>query len=125
MVALAQLLDHVKANNPHNDFQSAYVPFHSTKTALLRYKNDVLSEVDNQRLTLVFMFDLSVAFDTIDHGLMLQILSERFGVQGDVLKWIQSYISNCKQYVCVDGSSSERSPLSYGVPLGSILGPQI
>ena len=67
--------------------------------------------------------DFSAAFDTIDHGIMLQRLSERFGVQGDALKWIQSYISDHEQYVCIDGSSSERSPLSYGVPQGSVLGP--
>ncbi len=73
--------------------------------------------MDNQRLTLVFMFDFSA---TIDHRIMFQRLSERFGVQGDALKCIQSYISHYKQYVCIDGR--ERSPLSYGVLHGSVLG---
>ncbi len=54
---------------------------------------------------------------------MLQRQSERFGVQDNALKWIQSYVSSSEQYVCVDGSSSERSPLSYDVPQGSVLGP--
>ncbi len=85
-VALSQLLVHVKVNNFHDDLQSVYCQFHSTEISLLRYKEDVLSEMDNQRFTLVFMFDLSAAFDTIDHGIMLQRLSERFGVQGDLLK---------------------------------------
>ncbi len=49
--------------------------------------------------------------------------SEKFRVQGDVLKWIQSYISDHEQYIIVDGSSSERSTLSYGVHQGSVLGP--
>ena len=110
-VALAQLLGHVKENNLHDNFQSAYQQFHSTETALLTYKNYVLSEMDKRRVTLVFMFDLSAVFDTI--GIMLQRLSERFSVQGDALKWIQSYISDHEQYVCIDGRSSERSPLSY------------
>ncbi len=80
------------------------------------------SLANNQRLTLVTMFDLLAPFDTIDHGIMLQRLYERFDVQGDVLKWIQCYISDREQYVCIDGSSSERSPLSYGVPQGYVLG---
>ncbi len=56
-MALVHILDLMKANNLHNDFQSAYHEFHSTETAVLGYKNDVLSEVDNQRLTLEVMLD--------------------------------------------------------------------
>ncbi len=58
------------------------------------------------------MFDLSVAFDTIDHGIILQKLFERFGDQGDVLKWIQSYIPDNEHYVFVARSSLRKSPLS-------------
>ncbi len=76
----------MKVNNLHVDFQSAYHQFHPTGTTLLIYKNKVLSEMDNQRLTQLFMFDLLAALDIIDHIIMLQRIFERFGVQGEVLK---------------------------------------
>ncbi len=84
-VVLSQLLNYMKENNLHYVFQSAYHQFHSTETDLLRHKN-YISEMVNWRLTLAFMYDLSVAFDTIDYTIMLQRLSERFGVHDYVVK---------------------------------------
>ena len=110
-------------NNLKEMFQSAYVAGHSTETALLRVRNDVLAAMDNQKVTLLIMLDLSSAFDTIDHKILLNRLSERLGIQGDALLLLKSYLENRGQFVSVQGQSSRVLPLEHGVPQGSVLGP--
>ena len=69
------------------------------------------------------VLDLSAAFDTIDHSLLLSILQRKLGIQGDALNWLKSYLNNRHQCFKVkDAYSSERT-LVRGVPQGSILGP--
>ena len=71
---LNKLIDHVSRNNLQEKFQSAYKPNHSTETALMRIQNDILMTLDNKRGVLVFLLDLSAAFDTVecvDHTLLL------------------------------------------------------
>ena len=70
------------------------------------------------------MLDLSAAFDTLDHNVLLHRLEHRFGVTGTVLKWFRSYLSNCTQ--CISISSLPKSKpmkLVFGVPQGSVLVP--
>ena len=68
------------------------------------------------------LLDLSAAFDTIDHGVLLSRLSS-IGVRGSALKWIRSYLSGRTQAVNINGSLSSFIELCYGVPQGSVLGP--
>ena len=68
------------------------------------------------------LFDLSAAFDTIDHGI-LQHRLESIGVKGRPLEWICSYLSNRKQSVTMNGTLSVSAHLHFGVPRGSVLGP--
>ena len=70
----------------------------------------------------VMMIDLSAAFDMVDHQLLLQKL-ELFGLDNGALRWVESYLSNRYQSVCVDGCLSPPLPVECGVPQGSILGP--
>ena len=79
--------------------------------------------MDAQKVTLLVMLDLSAAFDTIDHAILLEILKKKVGLSGTALQWVQSYISNRCQCVQVKGKLSERTELEYGVPQGSCLGP--
>ncbi len=118
-----QLIDHLKLNNLYDKFQSAYRQFHSTETALVRVKNDVLNAMDNQSITLMLLLDLSAAFDTIDHDILLTRLSERCGIRGTAIKWMKSYLTDRTQIVKINNSNSETKPLKYGVPQGSVLGP--
>ncbi len=118
-----QLIDHLKRNNLYDKFQSAYRQFHSTETALLRVKNDVLNAMDNQNITLMLLLDLSAAFDTIDHEILLHRLKERCGIGGTAIKWMRSYLTDRTQIVKINNSISEVKPLKYGVPQGSVLGP--
>lgn len=104
-------------------FQSAYRKFYSTETALLRIQNDLLLAIDKRKLSALVLLDLSAAFDTIDHGILLARLSSSFGITGSALSLLSSYLTNRTQSVSINGHSSLPSPMQTGVPQGSVLGP--
>ena len=98
-------------------YQSAYRQAHSTETALLHVADSLRSNSSPSLL----LFDLSAAFDTIDHDLLLNRLSGHIPAQA--LKWLHSYLTNRSQLVSIGGTSSASTPLRTGVPQGSVLGP--
>ncbi|KAK6179717.1 hypothetical protein SNE40_012018 [Patella caerulea] len=118
-----QLTSHVRENNLLEPFQSAYRKFHSTETALVRVHNDILTALDNQNCILLILLDLSAAFDTVDHQILINRLETDFGITDNALKIIQSYITNRTQRVVVGQESSAECELKFGVPQGSVLGP--
>ena len=122
-IVLSQILQHVNNNELLSDFQSAYRPHHSTETALLKLTNDSLSAMDDGKISVIVLLDLSVAFDTIDHEILLHRLHNVFGFGDTVLSWFQSYIENRTQTVVFHGKHSTPASLRYGVPQGSVLGP--
>ena len=95
-VVLHKLLSHLQENNLSNPFQSAYRAGHSTETVLLRIVNDILSALDNDNISVLLLLDLvldlSAAFDTIDHQILLSRLNSVFGIQSTALQWFQSYL---------------------------------
>ena len=66
------------------------------------------------------LIDLRKAFDTVNHDILLLKL-EHYGVRDNMLKWFKSYLSNRKQYVYLNGESSEIKEIACGVPQGSVL----
>ena len=122
-VVVDQLTRHLEANCPLPSVQSAYRPNFSTETLLLKIQTDILTAMDEQKLTLIVLLDLSAAFDTVDHKILLDILRWDFGVEGCALKWFKSYLEYRTQYILIDGQASDTFELQSGVPQGSCLGP--
>uniref|UniRef100_A0A3Q3MS83 Reverse transcriptase domain-containing protein n=1 Tax=Mastacembelus armatus TaxID=205130 RepID=A0A3Q3MS83_9TELE len=118
-----QLSDHLHRNELFEDFQSGFRAHHSTETALLKVTNDLLLASDNGLVSILVLLDLSAAFDTIDHNILLQRLEHVIGIRGTALKWFQSYLSDRFQFVHVHDEPSTQTKVSYGVPQGSVLGP--
>ena len=95
---------------------------HSTETAL-RVKNDLSRAVNQDGAALLVLLDLSTAFDTVDHTILLGRLGKRFGITNQALEWLSSYLHERKETVIIDGCRSKERDLVCGVPLGSVLGP--
>ena len=119
----SRLNEHVNEHNLIEVFQSAYKKGHDTESALVRVHNDILRAIDNDGCVILLLIDLSAAFDTVDHAILLSRLRDRFRVSGTALAWFQSYLSVRSQFVSIDGKRSSRRGLSCGVPQGSVLGP--
>ena len=121
--ASEQLAPHLEQHGLLPRMQSAYRPRHSTETALLRVQDDLLMEIDGGGGATMALLDLSAAFDTVSHSLLLQRLSSRCRVSPNELEWFRSYLTGRTQRVRVKGESSFCFPLACGVPQGSVLGP--
>ena len=122
-VVARELTDHLDLNGLTSTYQSAYKALHSTETALTRVHNDIMKAVDSQGGAILVLLDLSAAFDTIDHSLLLDILENKMGICDIALAWLKSYLSGRSQTVVVSGCRSEKCDLPCGVPQGSVLGP--
>lgn len=79
--------------------------------------------MNNGHVTLLVLLDLSSAFDTVDHQVLLQRLQTMLGVQETALLWFQSYLEGRTQQISINGTLSRKCQLTCGVPQGSCLGP--
>ena len=121
--ALAQMYSYLLQNDLFPSSPSAYRKDNSTETALLRSTNDILQATDKHEDTILVLLDLSAAFDTIDHEVLLNRLNPRFGFRDLALKWLASYLADRRQSVRIRSAVSVDSQLCFGVPQGSVLGP--
>ncbi len=119
----AQLCSFLQKKYLREEFQSGFRPRHSTETALVKITNDLLLASDQGCISLLVLLDLSAAFDTIDHDILVDRLQNYTGIQGQALRWFRSYLSDRYHFVYLNGESSQLSPVKYGVPQGSVLGP--
>ena len=110
-------------NNLYPTNQSSYRKNYSIETALLRVKNDILLNMNKQHVTLLVLLDLSEAFDTVDHNVLLSLHHSKFGISGTALEWFRSYLNGRSQHVMVQGNLSQSLNLDFGEPQASCLRP--
>ena len=102
--------------------QHGFRSHHSTELASLEFADKILAEMDKGNVPISIFIDLSKAFDTIDHHILLHKL-KYYGFQSNSLDLLASYLSNRYQYVQYNDVSSESMLITTGVPQGSVLGP--
>ena len=102
----------------HNGFRKQ----HSTETATLELVDTLLQTLDSGKLSISIFLDLSKAFDTLDHTMLINKL-KHYGISGTSLNWISNYLTDREQFVQYKGTMSNTRPILTGVPQGSVLGP--
>ena len=117
-----QLQLHLFFNGLIFEYQSAYYKFHSSETALLCIQNDILVPLDSS-LSSALLLNLSAAFDTIDHNILLHRLKYWFGITSSALSSLSPFLTNRFQTVVASISKSQPVLLEFGIPQGSVLGP--
>jgi hypothetical protein len=122
-VASIQLTNYMKKNHLGNQRQSAYKAAHSVETTLLALQSELLEVLDRGKAAFLVLLDLSAAFDTVNHDLLLDLLNTNFDVTGKALRWFSSYLSGRTFRVKIGDILSNSRQLSTGVPQGSVLGP--
>lgn len=123
--ALNQYKDHCNQNEMIPAYQSAYREDYSCETALVKLFNDTLWNFESQKVSMLVAIDLSAAFDTVDHQILLDLLNTSFGIGGKCLNWFDTYLRPRSFKVCVGSANSQEKELEYSVPQGSVAGPYL
>ena len=117
-----QIIDYFEANRLLHPSHHGFRANHSTTTALLEMYDTWVEAMDRGEATGVCFLDMSAAFDMVKPSILLKKLG-LYGFDDTAIRWIESYLSDRKQTVCIDGTCSRLLSLSVGVPQGSIIGP--
>ena len=117
-----RLSNFLESNNSLYENQYGFRSGRSCEHALLNAQNLLLESLSKHQVSILLLIDFSKAFDLVEHKILLKKL-EHYGIRGPALKWLESYLSNRKQYVSINGAESTSLILEHGVPQGSILGP--
>ena len=103
---VTQFNRHIEQYQLMPSYQSAYWQHHSCETSSLKLTNDILWSMEDQNIRAVLALDLSAAFDTVDHDILLQVLKNQYGIDGKALDWYDSYLHPRSFMVQVKGSKS-------------------
>ena len=120
--ALKQFNKHCITNKLLPDYQSAYRKNYSTEPSLMRLINDILWAVERQEVTAPTALDLSAAFDTVNHKILIEVLEHKFGITNSALRWFKTYLYPRKFVVDINGHRSREIDLKFSVPQGSLAG---
>ena len=115
-----QFMKHCSSHSLQSKHNSAYKPYHSTETILLKISSDVFNNMDKQEVTILCLLDLSAAFDSTDYGNFFSLLHNRFGLDQKALDWFKSYLTSKWQQITVNSALSEKQWLTCGVPKAAV-----
>ena len=116
-----QFTNFLDSNNVIHHLQSGNRKLHSTESALHHFTYELLNNMDQKKISVIFLLDMSKAFDSIRHDLMLRKL-RKAGVSESACAWFESYLSQRQQVVKFQNTVSDPLPVTVGVPQGSIMG---
>ena len=116
------MLSYLDRHKVVSNSQFGFRKDHSTEYALTLFYEKISSAIDNKEISVGIFIDLSKAFDTVNHEILLDKL-RYFGIRGLAYNWFASYLNNRQQFVQFNDTSSSRHVIKCGVPQGSILGP--
>ena len=120
--AFNQFTTYQVSNEQLTSKQNGNKQHHSTKTTLIHTTDQILHAIDDKQLTAMVLLDMSKAFDSLNHGILLAKLQD-VGASTTALQWFRSYLSSRYQVVHINSTMSDRFQVRNGVPQGSILGP--
>ena len=120
-----QVNTHCNLNGITPIHQLAYRQFHGCKTALIKIVNDILWAMEHKNITILVIINLSAAFGTVDHKVLLEVLQKCFGVEGRALDWFQSYLSSRFFKVSIGDVYSTSKESKVSVPQGWCAGPSL
>ena len=121
-LAHRQFVTFLDNNNKLSQFQSGNRKYHSTETALLSVTDDLLKAMDEKKISILVLMDMSRAFDSINHDMLFKI--RNLGVSPSALEWFEIYLRGRYQYVRIGDVASQSLSVNYGVgPQESLLGP--
>lgn len=121
-IAHTQLSDYLDSNGKFSIHQSGNRKLYSTETLGLLVTDYIYKAIDEKKVTAMVLIDLSKAFDSISHTILLKKLKS-LGVSNPAISWFMSYLTDRQQCTRIGISTSDPLPVNYGVPQGSILGP--
>ena len=118
-----QFNTHCDLNGTMPIHQSTYTQFHSCERALIKIVNDAIWAMEHKNITILIIMGLSAAFDTVDHGVMLEVLHKCCGIEGMALEWFPNYVSSRFFKVNIGDACLNLKELNFSVPQGSCTGP--
>ena len=117
-IICSNAMDHLENNTLLNERQHAFRKQHSCETQLVNVINDWATSIDECKQTDIFILDFEKAFDTVPHELLKSKL-HGYGVNKNILNWVDSFLSNRQQCVVVNGTTSSKEAVRSGVPQGT------
>ena len=120
---LIQLNEHCSNQDLMPSYQLAYRANHSCETSVLKLCSDILWAMERQEITALVALDLSMAFDTVNHRVLLNVLQNQFGINRNALSWYDTYLRPCQCFVVITGSRSQSRLIDFSGPQGTCAGP--